>query len=54
MQPFKLKRPKKVAFECKKVALESYFFLIYYGMYRFLDYKKDTICASFLMQPFSV
>lgn len=26
MQPFKLKQPKKVAFECKKVALKSYFF----------------------------
>lgn len=26
MQPFKLKQPKKVAFEYKKVALESHFF----------------------------
>lgn len=31
MQPFKLEQPKKVAFECKKVAFESHFFnLLWY------------------------
>lgn len=52
MQPFHLKQLKKVAFECKKVAVESYFFLIYYGMYGFLGLKKRYINCIFFNATF--